>query len=97
MEGLPVCTGAWGGGIPPGYCLDRQAWKARMGAGRRRVGRSRRSRGNSDHPVYTFEVCKHSTLASCRGDHDEDWTLLGGRLNAESKEERYAEKTDQPL
>ncbi len=29
------------------------------------------------HPVYTFEVCKHTTLAACRGDHDEDWTRLG--------------------
>lgn len=29
------------------------------------------------HPVYAFEVCKHTTLAGCRGDHDEDWTSLG--------------------
>jgi len=29
------------------------------------------------HPVYLFEVCKHPKLTGCRGDHDEDWTLLG--------------------
>lgn len=28
------------------------------------------------HPVYSFEVCKHTTLATCRGDHDEDWRPL---------------------
>jgi hypothetical protein len=29
------------------------------------------------HPVYTFEVCTHTTLATCRGDHDEDWKPMG--------------------
>jgi len=29
------------------------------------------------HPVYIFEVCKHTTLATCRGNHDEDWRPLG--------------------
>jgi hypothetical protein len=29
------------------------------------------------HPVYTFEVCTHTTLATCRGDHDEDWAPMG--------------------
>ncbi len=29
------------------------------------------------HPVYSFEVCRQTTPASCRGNHDEDWTLLG--------------------
>lgn len=29
------------------------------------------------HPVYSFEVCKNTTLAACRGDHDENWNLLG--------------------
>ena len=29
------------------------------------------------HPVYAFEVCRHTTMAACRGDHDEDWTPLG--------------------
>ena len=29
------------------------------------------------HPVYAFEVCTHTALAACRGDHDEDWQLLG--------------------
>lgn len=29
------------------------------------------------HPVYAFEVCKHTALATCRGDHDEDWMPFG--------------------
>jgi hypothetical protein len=29
------------------------------------------------HPVYAFEVCTHATLATRRGDHDEDWTPRG--------------------
>jgi len=29
------------------------------------------------HLVYSLEVCRHATLAACRGDHDEDWQPLG--------------------
>jgi hypothetical protein len=40
-------------------------------------GNSRRVSLWEIHPIYTFEVCTNTTLAACRLNRDQDWTLLG--------------------